>query len=278
MNTQYTAGQKVYTSHGQEGEFVAIVEGKFAVRPIELWGDEEHAGEIVLWDHVCDVPPTEKLHAEISALEEKSQKLREEISEIQKERRQEEDAIKARKEALKRHKSLEILEGFLNGEVTHFVIFSEYQAPKIVDVKDTTSEYSDKDTLRLVSLSGKIKGWKEKTIQYDIHTYSDGSGCGKERISPCFSYEEALSVVINFLENKWEEFRNAAPHSQTGRKVCSFLDRYSACANTYSIPVPQDVQDAVHQDAIYNAEDAVNSRQKELDAAKAKLKAVKEAA
>lgn len=239
----YQPGQRVFTTNGQEGKFISEVNGKFAVYPVELWGDEEHLGEMTIWDRICEEPPTEKLHQEVTDLEKKMQDLRDQICALQKSRREEEALIEARMERFKTHETLQILEDFLDGKVTHYVVFPEYASDSvsIVEIKNTKGEYSER--LKLVSLSGAYEGW-EKKLTFRLHSYADGGGGSKPMI-PCRSYEEALEKVAAYYEAQWEKARAYPIREDLGCRYMSYEKMVIPHAEALGLPIPEDIRKAV---------------------------------
>lgn len=271
--TEYTKGQRVYSRHGHEAEYVGVLDGKHAVRPIVVYGEEEeYPGEITFWSEIFTSPPSEKLHEEIADLELKQAELRKSLLTLQKQNKDEEAMIESRKAVFRQYEQLAPLERWLQNETTHYVAFGEYkEKADIIEVMDSISPHSDGRKLRLVTISGLIKpNWNGKVIQWNLHTYSDGSGSG-ERFLPCFSREEALEKVGQFCEQKWEEFRACTAKDGSGHKPTGRIEQVRETAIKYGFPVPQDITDAIAASELWSANARVERVRKELEEAEAKL-------
>lgn len=264
MNT-YTQGQKVYSSWGQEAEYVAKTPNGHAVLPLF---EDEHEGfirydQVREWPEIYLNPPTDKLNEEVLQLQKKKTELQDELSVIRKQRAEENDAIKSQLTKLKRHKALEFIEEFLDGKITHYVKICDYGGPfEIKALSETIAEdYGyKKGEFKLLSLFGSSNG----ELQWKLNHYKDGSGT-YTHVFPVTSYESAIVKATEFAEARWLSWRD----SKKGE-----LPRMAEACDKHKIPVPQDIREAIATEKITNAQFAYDKKKQELLVVEAQLKSV----
>lgn len=198
----------------KDGYKIEVVEnlksGRYLVRRIfsgvaDGWDDEcEYpGGELSVVDAVFDHAPTQKLEAIVAGLREQIKNLQHEKANLAQEIRDTEEAGRAKLARYKKYDQLKTLDMFLDGKITHYVL--EYWGSfKIISFEDVVpDERYDKDQIKLLTLFGKSNG----NLEWGLSKYSDGSGCNTT-VTPCVSYEEALSVAQKFVDSKMNDDNN----------------------------------------------------------------------
>ncbi len=112
------------------------------------------------------------------------------------------------------NEQLQTLHAFLAGEITHFFIGG--YAPEIVSWDDNQTYCTDSwggrmqvEGMKLVSIFGISNG----KMDYRINQYRDGSGGGSREIIPCKSYEHALSVAQQTLNDSADMYVSGTQRS-----------------------------------------------------------------
>lgn len=202
MSNEHEVGRAYWLRDGREVEYLARTDdGKHVVAPVnelETYDGWDRArGPIEFASELFAKPPVEKRSEEIVALEVKVRELEKRKAELYSECINSERDVRARLDKLKKYQGLELLEDFIDGKITHFVLMTNEYG---IDLKIETAEViqkgggSDSDrwdkTLKLVTLFGKSSG----DLQWKVNRYYDGSGDWKS-IWPCRSEEEAKQVI-----------------------------------------------------------------------------------
>lgn len=203
MSDNFEIGETYFTANGEKVYLDAITtDGKFVVSQIMRYSDY---GD----DFYEDVGPSkvvDKIHAEapVAVLDQRFEEAQERLGQIESQYNKRfaevtnaEREIKDRLAKLKKFHGLELLEDFIDGKVTHFVVCeSEYGIDLQIKTKAEAIEkggsHGDRwdDTLKLVTLFGKSNG----DLQWKVNRYYDGSGDAKQ-IWPCRSEDEAKQVI-----------------------------------------------------------------------------------
>lgn len=199
-------GQTIFNSKGIEASYVQnLIDGKHLVAvPLYDAEGEEYDEIIQVWNKVLTVSPMPKLAEDLIKIQERIEintKLRDEIdSEIYKKNRElqtiDSDILK-RKNELKQHKSLENLDLFIQGKITHFIFIESgrYAIKEFNDMLELSDNY-DRNKFKLLTLYGRSNG----DLEWGISTYSDGSGSIKT-VYPCLSKEDAEDKVIKIYHD-----------------------------------------------------------------------------
>lgn len=189
-----------FLANGAEVEVIAKTPAGFLVVPI-YDGDEGSQTDYDApfnADKVYDKPPTEKLNAEIAALQERIRELSAERNTLSGDVRDLEAKINARKDAIKQHEKLKHLEDFIAGKITHYVETCGYDAPKIVEFSksfsDGSNEYDRPRALKLLTLFGKSNG----DLNWNLGQYYDGSG-HSPNVFVARSLEEAIEFIKGYI-------------------------------------------------------------------------------
>jgi hypothetical protein len=212
-----------YLKNGQKVELVEETKSGYLVKHYFSNGCDidEDTGEYQeyltetpqFYKEIFDSPPTEVLHDEIK-------RLRKEVSELQKREsgatekaRQAEDNAKERLEKIKSYEGLELIEDFLNENITHFVTLNWNDYPKIETSQEKLKYRDDGEfKIRLLALYGDREG----NLDWRMHYYSGGSG-SSETVYPFTSYEAALKKVHEVLAKKLETIEQ---EKNGGRSYC----------------------------------------------------------
>lgn len=195
------------TKFDQNGVQVQVVEklqnGQYLIRKIfsgigDDWNKEENylGGELFVVDDLFDTPPTERLDQKILDLQKKVDDLQQTKREIEQNIRSAEEKGKAKLAKYKKYEQLEYLDLFLDGKITHYVL--EYWGSfNIISFKKAVPDNRwDPDQTKLLTLFGR----SGDNLQWRLSQYSDGSGGGTV-VTPCVSYEHALRVAQDFVDN-----------------------------------------------------------------------------
>jgi hypothetical protein len=253
------AGDEVYDIHGRAASYIANSAYGHVVEPIYEHEDdgEQYYGKPETWREVFSSPPTEKLHNEIAALQNRLAIEQASLDAVRKMRRDEDAEYATRTAERKRFAQLQKLDDYIAGKITHFVVVRQhYDDMAITDfesfIKSTEHRYERK--LRLLSLCGDSKG----NLSWNVDRYSDGSGGDSGYYWPATSYEEALQKAHEWLIERYAELRKADPDRR--QKALT----YAASAEKIGLTVPDDV-------AAWVAEMKDSQRQSNLNSARAEL-------
>lgn len=212
-----------YTEQGQVvTDCQKLVEGKYLVTPVmeSENGDVEWEGAAIYYaGKLFDKPPTQKLDKDIAKLLEDKKELqktiRERLEEITSLRQQKWEMEKENEKFFKELEmspNLESLKHFLNGKITHIVIFHHRN---ILDFKVETvknfGNLEDLFSIKLLYLGVQNNDRKliKNNLRWMLSDYYDGSGSSSQVI-PCLSMDDARkkirSIVIDeFNKNKPDE-------------------------------------------------------------------------
>lgn len=208
--TTFANGATVYDRFGRCGRYVAPVAAGHVVE--QLYRDDEdddaepYAGPVQTWREVFAKPPTEELHAEVRELEQRAAAVRQELDGLREERRALDAEHKARAERIKRHAQLELLDDFIAGRITHFVVIDGYGV-KVQEAAEALKSDEDRwdRKLKLLSLYGDSKG----DLTWRLNRYSDGSG-GSDEVIPCVSFDDAMAKARERVLAEIEAVRSIA--------------------------------------------------------------------
>ncbi|MCH8851117.1 MAG: hypothetical protein IID41_00530 [Planctomycetes bacterium] len=183
---------------GNEYRIAEVKDGECLVWVQVLDDDgEAHDGELrIVHDSALhDDPPRRKLDDQIVQLQATREDLSLQIEALRKWLASFEDSTDERMAKLKRNKSLERLDDYLAGRITHYVIFS-YGPPTIIKFEDTKSEGDGMrlEKMKLLTLFGRSNG----DLEWGLNRYSDGSGMNSIVI-PCVSKSEAVKAATELF-------------------------------------------------------------------------------
>lgn len=214
---------------------------------------------------VYDRPPVDALHTDITKLETRQAGLRESVRALEETER----GVKKRVEALKVYDQLARVEDFLSGKITHYVLYGNYYSNQfpIPRISTPQAEISGDDQYGEVKLLA-LYGTRERTLEWKLNRYSDGSG-DKSHCIPCCSLEEAQQKAREILAESISKYKVPDQYN------CQHGLELVQAAKTYGVPLPDGFEEALRRCQIRNRESEVVQKQKELDVATAALQAAK---
>lgn len=264
----FETGQTVYGRDGQKYEFGESLSGERAVvSPIHYWngwdGEDyeqpSYQACILPLSGLFVKPPIAAVHADVAAATAELEKVRQQIAVEHSELRNAQKAEAERLATIQRHEKLSLLSRFIAGEITHLVKVDHQIA--IEPLADQACSY-DKKKLKLLTLYGDSKG----DLNWQLSSYSDGSGSGSWTVIPCVSYEHAKAEAQRAVDEKVEEWRlYGKPY---------WLSYTIDAADKYDLTIPDDVRAAYHGHRIEEAAKAVAKAQAEAQKAEAALAAL----
>lgn len=241
MNTvALEAGDTCFSQHGQEGVFVARSGGDFIVRPIYEDDDGPHEGEVETWSAAFRTPPVPKLDAETKAAQERLNGLRKEISQLRAERMQMDTEHSARLARIKAHESLEMLDRYLAGELTHYVaVHDYYPTVAIIPIGETLESYASSEGYGLLTIV-PAKNWA-RGITFSLYHRDRTDNRYREsrtdRVFPCCGEEDAKAVAAKWLEQKILDFLAKEPARR------SHVEQLFPTCAAYGVVVPKQLLD-----------------------------------
>jgi hypothetical protein len=265
MSQAFTAGDEVFSLHGQVGSYVARAADGHIVQPIYESDecDEPRYGDPRVWREVYKTPPTEKLHAEVAELESKLNATRTELHQVQEQRRTEDREYAARANERKQCAQLKTLDDFIAGKITHFFVVEGYGERMSIQTFNefmVSAEDRYERKLRLLSLFGGSKG----DLGWYVDRYSDGSGGSSGRCFPALSYEDAVRLASQWIEARYADVR-------TKEQKHASLE-LSKSAERFGLTVPDDIAQWAKQTAESIHESNLKHARKQFDDAQAKLR------
>ncbi|MGL5735425.1 MAG: hypothetical protein ACRCYS_11215, partial [Beijerinckiaceae bacterium] len=165
-------------------------------------------------------------------------------------------------------------EDFLEGRMTHFVLWGQYdRAIKIETFDEVMMSKNDNGGLngdvKLLSLFGTCRSYpehgnKDGNLLWRVNQYRDGSGSWKHA-HPCTSEDEAKDVAAKWLNGQWDEHRAVEDRA----KNAHWLKGSIASAQAIGLAVPDDIAADFADSQARQAQAAVQKAQEALDLAKA---------
>lgn len=235
--SEFKQGDEVYDEHGASAIYVGRTAYGHAVQRIyePEHGDEPHVGSVVEWSHAFSKPPVPKLVAEVQALNDQVDQKKAELALLQANVRSLEEEMRNRRERIKQHEKLQLLDEFIQGKITHFVVTPSYGARHISTAEEMLKSSEDDGwyrakKMRLLSLYGGSQG----DLTWAIAAYSDGSGNSADVVTPCTSYEQAREELEKLTNESF------ARHRKDGFKEPWRLDALISAAQSIGMEVPAD--------------------------------------
>lgn len=272
----FNQGDVCFTVDGRKVEFIAEADGEFVVRTFvsHSWEDDEseYPGSVVQVESLFEHPPTEvydkamnEKQSALDALELKRATLAASVKDLER-------GIADRKAVFSKHKSLDLLEDFIAGRITHVLVGNYGLEVKPIDYALKTSDSGHQRNLRLVTLFGDSKG----DLNWRMSYYSDGSGSSSYHMLPFLSEADAIAagagVALQSIA-KWRKGEN--PYTGGWDFNCglegaiSFLERYD-------LEVPEDAKKHIRDSAIERLKKVVAETEKNLLEDQNKLNALLE--
>lgn len=266
MGKQFEQGEIVYTKDGQEVEYIAALEGDHVVGAMfEREEGEPYRGEPFIVSMVYATAPTPRYEKRIVDLRAEIETLEDQKRTLEREKRALQEGDLDRKKRVMQHAAVARIDDFLLGKITHFV-YHQYEYRIMTRDETLTYKQSDYERIptgvKLLTLFGKTNG----DLEWQLWSYSDGSGNPKEVI-PCFSEEEAMAVLKGKMEEAYAKWR-------TDPKSLYYATKAVTAAVKYGFEVPEDVANAVKEQAIKKNTEVRDKAKAAFDAAEAELAAV----
>lgn len=279
--SNFKTGSTVYDRSGRSYEFRAAIDGEAVVHPIfsaEGWEGElvcypSDQAEIVPLASLAGKPPTAEIVADVLRAENELARLRSEIAAATTAARNAEKDNAERLAKLAKYAALSRIEDFLEGRMTHFVMWGG-QYSRSIEIKTFDKvmlSKNDNGTLdgnvKLLSLFGTCKSYPQHgnndgNLLWRVNQYRDGSGSWKHA-HPCSSKDEALEIAAKWLNNQWEEHRATEDRA----KVAHWLKGSIDSATTLGFAVPEDIAADFAESKRRAAEVAIEKAQEALNKA-----------
>jgi hypothetical protein len=260
---------KKYLMSGEEVEAVQqLDDGKWLVfRLFEIQNGTDDVYEEVIEDFpiivndVFDTPPRKKIEQDIAEQQQHLEQIRQEIRALRNQQRAMEHEFRHAQQShaermakYKRYDALKHLDQFLNDDITHYVIQTEYsETGEIVGIDDYRDRYDGKKR-RLLALYGNTNGDLEWRLSY----YSDGSG-EHEFVHPFCSSQEAH----DFLQSRYDKLPVDKANLQ-----------YVQAADRGGFTLPEGYRDAAITAARIAAQHNIQHKEEDLQQAKAAFQAL----
>lgn len=278
--SKFKTGSTVYDRNGRSYEFRAAIDSVAVVHPIfsaEGWEGELESfpsdqAEIVPLASLASKPPTAEIVADVLRAENELARLRAEIAEATTAARNAEKDNAERMARLAKYAALSRIEDFLEGRMTHFVMWGQYsRSIEIKTFDEVMLSKNDNGVLdgdvKLLSLFGTCKSYpqhgnKDADLLWRVNQYRDGSG-GWKNAHPCSSKGEALEIAAKWLNNQWEEHRATEDRVKDAHWLKGSIDS----ATTLGFAVPEDIAADFAESKRRAAEMAIEKAQEALNKA-----------
>ncbi|MGL5734335.1 MAG: hypothetical protein ACRCYS_05665, partial [Beijerinckiaceae bacterium] len=243
----------------------------------EGWDGEEvpypsERAEIVPLASLSANPPTAEIVAEVLRAENELARLKAEIAAATTEASNAEKANAERLAKLAKYAALARIEDFLEGRMTHFVMWGQYSREITIKPFDEVMlSKSDSGRLdgdvKLLSLFGTCRshpehGNKDGNLLWRVNQYRDGSGSWLNA-QPCLSEDEAKEVAAKWINGQWDEHRGLEDRA----KGAYWLKGSIGSAQAIGLDVPDDIATDFKDFQERQARDAVQKAQEALDIA-----------
>ncbi len=204
----------------------------------------------------------QKSEAKVAELNAKADALRLELAELQKTKSASDREISERKARITQHEKLRLLDDYIAGKITHFVVAPEYGST--VEVKTVEQALKDNDRhargIKLLTLYGDSKG----DLQFRINSYSDGSGNSFSGDAYPFTNEgDAQAFAKDLVARKLNDCISGK-HGVNGAGIPAGLDGWAKTAKAFGVPIPDSAERMLRDYAVANAEKLVESTRAKL--------------
>lgn len=231
---------------------------------VELGHEDEEGNEyfegLKVVTKVFDAPPREKLDATIRQLLEQEKSLRDSIADLRLQKATMESDHRKRLDYLKQFDQLRLVEDFIEGRLTHFVIDGPYEDCIAIQTKNEALQTDDgsrwERETRVLALFGSPK----RTLEWKLSHYSDGSG-HYSSVYPFTSLEAAQAKASELIAAKWARHR-----AKTG--YMHGFDRTVESAKKLGFEVPPDLQQR-------HDEWSAKAKQERIDKLEAEIRALR---
>lgn len=256
-----------HTVHGRVCRpLTTMTDGRIVV---ELGYEDENepyfCGELAIVDRIFDEPPREAYHAEIEKLEAKKVELSATLHQLRHQVSEVERTHKDRIAKLKNYEQLQLVEEFLDGKITHYVIVDTYDGcnvristPQEEKCGDDRRSWNAK--LKLLVLYGDQQN---RTIDWLLHYYSDGSGSRTDMVYAFTSHGDAKAKAATLIAAAFDVVRKTPDWYRARHAIGS--------AKAIGIEVPADVLAICREHEAKAARANVEKAREELAAAEQAL-------
>lgn len=259
-------GDIVWSQHGEEAELVAKTGGEFVVRPIFEDDDGPQFGEIQTWRTAFRTPPTPKLDKQTADAEKRLASLSQQVSALEKKQYDLNREMEARKDRIKQHEEMALLDRYLAGEITHYVAAHDYYPElEIIPVTETVESYSSNQGYGLLTLMPST-GW-DKKLRWSVYfkTADRWTSSRTCRVYPCGGEEEAKAKVIAVLG----EF--IAEYLAKDRDKRGSTDRLIASCRRFGVEVPAELIEGEREKELRNLTKSRDDLRKKFEEAEAAI-------
>lgn len=260
-------GDTVYNIHGHKAEYVANTPAGHLIRyyynAVQLGNSITRLSDTVLVDEIFETAPTAQLDKRVSELTSEIKNLTEVKKRLDEEIRDSSRNHERRLKELQKYPNLDRLDDFINGRITHIISESwgSYTIKTFEEALKTEDRWSK--ALKLITLYGR-----ENSYEYRLNQYADGSG-DSGIIYPCTSYEEAISKIKGFINDKIAvSLANLKSHNSCGpfHETIATIEKYDL-----GIEIPKEIKQYHYEKAMKEADDNIKYKEIALkEAIKAK--------
>ncbi|MGL5737005.1 MAG: hypothetical protein ACRCYS_19245 [Beijerinckiaceae bacterium] len=279
-------GSTVYDRNGRTYEYRATIDEVAIVHPIfsaggwegEIEAYPSELAEVLPLSSISPEPPTAKIVAEVLRAENELARLKAEIAAATTAARNAEKSNAERLAKLTKYAALSRIEDFLEGRMTHFVMWGQYsRAIEIKTFDEVMLSKNDNGRLdgdvKLLSLFGTCRSYpehgnKDGDLLWRVNRYRDGSGTYLNA-QPCASEDEAKEIAANWLNNQWDEHRAIEDRAKNAHWLKGSIES----AQAIGLAVPDDIVADFADHQKRQALAAVQKAQEALDLATANASA-----
>lgn len=217
-------------------------------------------------EKVYEEAPYDAICKRILQLKEDERAAVEAVNKIDRELTAAEKAAKDRIEHLKKYEGLQLLEDFMEGRITHYVMV-KYGDIEVLPFEDATDQEARREygthrgPLRLLLLYGDHK----KDLHWALSKYSNYSS-GETLVYPCVG-EDQVKPTIQGVIDKWIEALDTDKHI---RGVEDIVEQ----ADLHGLSIPEWVREQHQAQLIKRAAEAVAQKKRDLAEAEQELQAI----
>lgn len=261
-----------YTAEGQRVQVLAeLPGGKFLVAgqvgsyedDHEQWFDTDHPRVVA---KVFDQAPVAIHEKRVAELLESVDKLEQRHASLMQQIAAREQSHRQRLAKLAKHDGLQLIEDFIDGKITHYVISEgydwsndgHYELRISTPQEEKSGNERNERELKLLALYGK----SGRTVEWKLHYYSDGSGGRSCFCWPFTSYDSAREFAVKLFEEACSKSL-----AKKNRRAGYLL----ASAKAIGVEPPAWVDASVRDFALAQAKKEQVNAQNTLDLANSKL-------
>lgn len=236
--TEFEIGRTYFTAEGHKVELLAnTTDGRMVVCALVEHDDYEGSytgrGDVFFVDKLYAKAPRELVDAELVELRAEADKLREVNHKAVRRALDAEREVTERLAKLKKYKGLELLDDFIAGKITHFLVTNDWSDPKIETFEEWFHDRDDRKRsrgLKLLALFGDSKG----ELTWRVDRYGDGSAGFADAVYPCLSEEMARERMLQWVRDTIVARRAYLKESDRGHQIAHIVK----LADSHGIEVP----------------------------------------